>query len=124
MNRRPRAQTVETSKSPSKYDNTQLTSVSKLLATFISNKQKKNQQNFIDRIRAIKNAKKRGERIMIAVLKGLFSRKLLTYTKLGYMKMQETMAAGRRAERKALQERKEKMKKASVNILAILYKRL
>ena len=61
---------------------------------------------------------------MIAVLKGLFSRKLLTYTKLGYMKMQETMAAGRRAERKALQERKEKMKKASVNILAILYKRL
>ena len=81
-------------------------------------------KEFIERAKLITNNRKKAERMMLAILKGLFSRKTLTYTKLAYRRMRENMAGQKMLEAKALEQRKNKMKNSSATLIAILYRKL
>ena len=94
--------TTPTNDSIGKYHKLQLTSISQLLASFISNKQKNNQKYFMQKVKALRQVKVKSEKMMLAILKGLFSRKSTNYLKLGFRKLWENVAVQRKAEQKTL----------------------
>ena len=124
MYRGSRATTNQPNPTTNKYNTPQLPTVSKILSSFITYKQKINMKEFIERAKLITNNRKKAERMMLAILKGLFSRKTLTYTKLAYRRMRENMAGQKMLEAKALEQRKNKMKNSSATLIAILYRKL
>ena len=124
MSRVGRGQTAASNCTVGKYNQTQLTSVSKILASFISNKQKTNQRYFIQKAKAIKEAKNRSYKMMLAILRGLFTRKEKSYSKLGFRKLWENLSSSRKAEGQAITNKKEKMKNSSANFIALIYKKL